>query len=243
MTEFNDNQIDDFLLGRISKTEAKDIEKLLSMDKEFATRVQARKKTLQYVGILGDLALKSRVQQIHKEALKGLPPKKVLPVRTFIKYAAAILLLVFSGYWGFNSLIQKTVSFEQYYGAYDLNFVTRDGTIDTQIAEAGLLYNNKDFSNALSKFDAIPIDSLSAKALLAKGICNIEVNQPTEAISTFEILLERKDPIFQEHTFWYMAMAYLKSGDKNKTRYYLDQLLKDTNAFKTAEAQEILKNL
>lgn len=190
MKAFNDDKIDDFLLGRMDETEFQEFKKLQSMDKEFAHRVQQRQENLQYIDILGDLALKERVSRLHKEAVKNLPTEKRFRIVPLLKYAAVIVFIIAAGLWFMQGPVSSQDIFINNYQAYELNFGDRGNNTEDITISAGQLYTDGDYKKAIDLFNTIPENQTIAKARLARGISYLEINDFKNAENDFKKLID-----------------------------------------------------
>lgn len=241
MKEFNENQIDDFLLGNMQQDDLKDFESKLSTDKEFAQRVAERKEVIQYIDLLGDVALKKRIQNLHPKAVENLNSKKSFRLIPILKYAIAALFIAAIAYW-FLYTPDRNI-YDQYYQAYDLNFGNRGSTTDEIIAFGGRLYADKNYAKALEQFNALPAEAVSAKVQLAKGISYLETKQYTLAEKSFQQLIDKKDPIYEGHARWYLAMTYFKTNTPKKAKLLLQEISKADKPFNQKQAKAILELL
>lgn len=243
MKEYNENQIDDYLLGRMLPAETLDFENKLGMDKEFAQQVEARKKIIRYVDVLGDAALKERVSRLHEQAVKDLPKRQAtrLPI---IRYAAAVLLLLIATYFVFRWYAPPQDLYLAYYQAYELNVDNRaGGTQNEQLALVGRLYADGQYKDVLVQLESLPDSLHNTKITLARGISYLETAQYEAAIPVFQILIDAKDPIYEEHARWYQALAYLKVDDIKTAKKLFRQIADQDRSFKQSEAKEILMQL
>ncbi|MFK8102011.1 MAG: tol-pal system YbgF family protein [Saprospiraceae bacterium] len=243
MKEFNEDQIDDYLLGRMKKNEVQAFKNKMSKHQDFAQLVQERQVALKYVEQLGDLDLRDRVKKIHQEAIKNLPPEQSFQIIPLLKYAAAIALIVIGGMWFLQKELSAIEVYQQYYEAYALNFGAR-GSADEDVLEAGgRYYSNQAYENALAQFNAIPLAKSSAKINFAKGISFLETNQFTNANAIFQQLIDQKDPIYEDQARWYLAMSYCKEGKIKEAKALFQIIATKPNSFKQKEAIAILKKI
>ena len=243
MKAFDDDKIDDFLLGRMSETELKEFKKLQSMNKEFASRVRQRQENLQYVDLLGDLALKERVKRLHKNAVKNLPAEKRFNIIPFLKYAAVIIFIITAGLWFMQGPISGQDVFNNNYQAYELNFGDRGNNLEDITISAGQLYADGDYKKAIDLFNTIPDNQTNAKARLAKGISYLEIADFKNADIAFQKLIDDKDPIYEDHAKWYLAMSYFKSGNDAGAKILIQEIVNKPGRFNHQKAKDILEKI
>ncbi len=243
MKEFNEDQMDDYLLGRMKKNEVQVFNDKISKDKAFAQRVQERQVSLKYVEQLGDLDLRDRVKKVHETAMKNLAPEQSFSIIPLLKYAAVIALIVIGGIWFLQKELSSIEVYHKYYEAYALNFGARGSAGEELLEAGGRYYGNQEYENALAQFNAIPLAKSSAKINFAKGISFLETNQFTQANAIFQQLIDQKDPIYEDHARWYLAMSYCKEGKMKEAKILFQIIATKPNSFKQKEAIEILKKI
>ena len=244
MEEYNDIQIDDFLLGRMEGSELERFNKKISLDKEFADRVKARQEIVRYIDLLGDLEMKKRVKNLHQKEINKLPkPTNGFRIIPFLKYAAAIALILVAGYWFLLQPPSGADIYQEHYQAYALNFGERSNATQDITFTAGQFYQDGIYTKALDLFQTIPKDSVSAKITLAKGICFLETNQLDEAAQSFQTLIDQQDIIYEDHARWYLALTFLKEEKIDQAKNLLRQIAEKERSFKQDEAKAVLKSL
>jgi len=243
MKAFDDEKIDDFLLGRMEETELQEFKNLQSMNKEFASRVRQRQENLQYVDLLGDLALKERVKRLHKEAVKNFPAEKRFNIIPLLKYAAVIIFVIVAGLWFMQGPISGQDVFNNNYQAYELNFGDRGSDVEDIAISAGQLYMDGDYKKAIDLFNSLPESQTSAKLRLAKGVSFLETADYKNAVIAFQKLIDDKDPIYEEHAKWYLAMTYFKNENDLNAKKLIQEIVNKPGSFNHQKAKDILEKL
>lgn len=244
MKEFDDKTIDDFLLGQLKGSALEEFETRLSVDQDFNEYVNLRQEAMFCIDAIGDLALRERVNTLHKEAVKRNPLKEKEPFRIvlLLKYAAAVLVIVVVGLWFLQDSSDPNI-YDNYYEAYELNFVYRGNPSEDIITAAKRFYSDGDYQEASEQFGLISPDSFTVKMSLAQGISYLETSQFEKAILSFQKLINQKDPIFESHARWFLAMTYFKEGKTKEAKDIIEQIANTAGSFKQQEAKNILKEL
>lgn len=131
--------------------------------------------------------------------------------------------------------------FEQYaqYPQLALAEKSAGGPIDWSRAETA--FNSRDFSTAeklLGEYVAgYPADR---QALLYLGICRMEMGKSEEARQIFRDLAAA-DAAFKDYADWYLALSYLKAGDKAACREALVNIPAASVFYE--QAQKLLKQI
>ena len=94
-------------------------------------------------------------------------------------------------------------------------------------------------SNALKYFKSLD-NQITSK--FYSGVCYIELEQYSEAIESFEYIINDNDNLLVEQAKWYLGLIYLMNNQKNKA---IDQFEKisDSTSFYSNQAKEILKSI
>jgi tetratricopeptide (TPR) repeat protein len=106
------------------------------------------------------------------------------------------------------------------------------------------MYRNEKYEkcyNLLNKYATS--DTITENILLIMGICRMELNDPTSALSYFNRIIENKGNFFLDHALWYSALAEIKMKDNRAAIGFLEMITKDPNADHYQEAFELYKRL
>lgn len=140
-------------------------------------------------------------------------------------------------------LSQEQRLFNQYFQPME-NIIFMDGS-DSFVAdnlEQGMeAYDNKDYKDAIKKLYAYYELTKDANAGLFLGVSYLLDNQNELAISTLSSIISRLEPVGQEAASWYLSLAYLKNGDKVKSKKILEDL--PNNGLYESQREELLKKL
>jgi tetratricopeptide (TPR) repeat protein len=203
--------IDKYFENNLSEAELVTFNELLIGDTNFAKEVEFR-KNLQAATHLAERALL-------KNKLKQFEPAKSKVVKMNkrgVWFAAAVFVLVIaSTIW---ILFQKPDA-QQLYALYYEPYpnvvapVTRsEAKIDSTIQYAFLMYEAGKYENAALIFQKIYANTKAPFALVYFGICNIQVEQTTTAITALKEAITTNND-YTVIAKWYLAMAYLKNDE------------------------------
>jgi hypothetical protein len=115
--------------------------------------------------------------------------------------------------------------------------ITR-GDADTAFTEAAKLFDNKKYTTALSKLQAIA--STDARAQLLLAMSHSELKQNEVAIGMYDKVINGGS-ILVEKAKWYKAMHYLKNDQRAECATTLETIAKDSDYFSRAE--KLIKQL
>ena len=142
---------------------------------------------------------------------------KVRKLVMSITSVAAIIAIVFSlNIYQDNRRMDK--AFETYYSPleYDSQIMARgEETISPELTSTMEAYQNKDYTTAVQRFNAIP--QVDENYLIYKAICLLETDKTKDAISLLEELVGNGEGTeYYQQASWYLTLAYLRNHDKNK---------------------------
>ena len=153
MAEFTENQIDDYLLGRLDKKTKTDMENTIRNNPTLAKTVNNRRTVLKLVDAFGDIEMMDEIKSVHQKemARKG----KIIPFRRWgLAIAAAITLAI--GFFCWNWLASTPTLQELYadnYAPYPVSSGARDNTdINKILVSAETAYKDADYKTALPLF-------------------------------------------------------------------------------------------
>lgn len=240
----NTARIDRYLSGDMEVGEKQAFESELASDPALAEELALQRDMAVF------LQRKDRRSAL-KEQLKGLgneyfkqpkEPAKVvsLPRRrllwTVAASAAVVLALIVAWQFLFNPSL-----YDQYarYPALALAEKSTDGPMDWSRAEEA--FNTGDYATAetlLAQYlDQFPGDQL---ALLYLGICRMELDRLDEARQIFRGLATA-DASIKDYADWYLALSFLKSGDKASCLEVLQQISPSSSLY--GKSRELTKEL
>lgn len=159
-------------------------------------------------------------------------PKSSRPMIMVVALFIVLLLAFFAWKTSTQPTIEISPSSEEvfaaYYEPYLLEELTRsETTTATSYQKAIELYQQNKFSNAIpilvKQIVASP-NEVSAKILLGNCYLNTKPAQAQAAIEIFESLATDKTHSFTEITQWYLAMAYIKNGQKQLAQPVLEKI-------------------
>ncbi len=238
-------QIEDYLLNRMSASDRQAFERAVSEDANLAQLLEAHRLTLQVLDFAGNKGMREEVAALHAEEMaqrqSGKTPAKERSINWW-RYAAILIPLVMVTFYFLQRAPLEERLFAEHFEAYDLSFANRG---DTQqiLAQAALNYQEESYVSALGYFQQLDAEAVDGKVELAQGISHLAIGETAAAMSFFQTLIDRPDPVFVDHARWYMALAHLQNRDRAQARPFLQDLANRTDAFRHQEAQAILDRL
>ena len=172
--------------------------------------------------------------------LKLPPPSRLTRV---ITVAATIAVLWITGYMVFKKEAPGEKIYRTYYEPFTHSSAFNGLYNSQDHAQAIKLYENGDYSEALLMFEQAIVDNPSNLALqFYYAMCHLELGNTGFAIADFQQLANSDDPGFSAPSTWYLGLAYVKAGQKQKAGEVFEAISTSHHPYKQ-KAEEIMKRL
>lgn len=247
MTNQNEEQIDAYLMGKLSETDRQQFEAVLKEDAALATAVAERKELVGLIEHIGDQKLQERLKKVAEEY--HAQQQKVVPLkRTRLSWIAAVaagVALLIAAYL----LVPRNASpqelYASYYETYPLQGVARSEQLDssTLFQQVRQYYPSGQYEQVLPLLDTIYQQTEDSRWLVMKANALMQVENYQEAVTTLLPLAENNDLLYEDQARWYLALAYLQTDQITKAKAQLSQLVNSSATFKSQEAAQLLKDL
>jgi predicted negative regulator of RcsB-dependent stress response len=158
--------------------------------------------------------------------------KRINKVRSVVRYSVAItasLLLIIVCIVGFNFYrLSSDKLFAEKYTAYDLTTTPAENEHpESKIEKA---YRQKNYAEVI-KLNATSV--LSVKDIFLTAMSFLETNDPSRAISNFQIVMadvkDDKNSALKDVTEYYLALAYLKNNDYDQAIELMDSIRENSS--------------
>ena len=212
---------------------------ILESDAAFAEQLTFEKQVRAAIHLQERLKIKQKLQIFENQQFKPQNLKK-------IGLVAASLLFILTSYWVYNLSSKNTEKiFANYYQAYPNTLApivrgVEEG--DSLQFVAFELYEAKKYAESIEIFEKLYARNNNPSYILYIAICQVELQNFTTAISTFNKLQEEKNIDLKASSYWYLALIYLKQNDKAKATEYLQKLETFNNAY-SQQSVEVLKKI
>jgi len=222
---------------------------LLQNDLDFKNEFVFRKDLKKVIAVNQQEVLKSTLGQF-EEKIQQSSKFMILPKKWFV--AASIILVASLGAYSIKSIYYPSnqAVFETFYQPCrnTIQPTVRGDNPNTIEYRAFVAYEAHNYHKAINLFNSVK-NADEAYINFYKGLSYLELDKIKEAI---EILLpiakanglEGKSANFNDKAAWYLALAYLKNNDKEKSKSELSLITqKPKGTYKKEEAQELLGHL
>jgi len=238
--------IEQYLSGEMSAAEKEWFRKELGNNEKLRSEIALRQNT--------DLALKNQDIIQLRNKLTVLSSKKVEEVTSqrSRKHRRITRAAVFTGFILCGSLalintrnMTTEEVFDRYYKTYDVTTSLRSSkdAVNPDYSTALEYFNISDYRNAAVYFNKVlSNDPRYMESVMMVGVSRFEDENYPEAKLSFNKVIEHKDNLFFEDAQWYLALCYLKTGEKEKAINSLT-VIKNTDNIYSANARRILRKI
>lgn len=243
--------VDRYLDGVMESDEKIWFEKELENNEELKSEVSFQKRLLNVLADSEILDLNSQLEDIHSQVYKPWARSINLPLRSrktlYIlgSMAATIAVLMFVWLNSAKNNISSAELYAEYYQPAEINmsFRTAEDIVDKDLRSAMLLYEDKEYSKAISLFEKILSTDDSRIGLnLYSGISYMELSHYAEANENFKRIIDHKANAFIESAQWYLGLCYLKTGEIDKANEIF-QAIASSEGYYKKEARKVLKKI
>jgi len=241
----NTERIDRFLRGELPADEKKALETELSQNADLATELALQKDMETFLRKQSQrAALRDQLRAVGGEFFQptekaepgrivSLPRRQTL--RWVIGIAATVTLLLVARF-----LLQPNL-YDQFAQHPPLAMIEKSNEVQDNLAAMEAAFNQQDYARALPLLEAYQRqkpEDLQVELYL--GICWLETQQYAKANTVFQ-KISQTESSFKDYGQWYLALSYLKQGNKTACRKILLEVPAESEF--AAKAQKLLKRL
>ena len=243
MNEFNYDIINDYVCGELNG------EALLAFEKELQTNESLAKEVAIFKTIQDELGSqfknKSESENL-KQTLGKLnetyfekPKAKVVSMKKIIIgiiAVAAAVLLFFMLKPSNNNYDKAAIYASAIKDVEPISNTVRGIGIDDDIEKAKLLYNAKNYTEALPKLKAIVEKKKEETELtMALGVCYLKTNKLDSAFTVFDSIAQGIT-VYKYNAILYKALIYFKQNNTVACKALLKLIPEDADKYKAAQA-------
>ena len=228
-----------FFENTLSEEERKEFNALMNSDEDFKKEVTFRQE------LISAITLDDR--ETIKQELQALEQPKVNKKSRLLPMAASFLILIgISSFWFFgNQTTNPDDLFNTHFEPYrnvvqpiERGNVSQDTRIDAFAA-----YEQGNYDEALNNFDVLLANQKDAIIEFYKANSLMATGQTEQALKILESNLKTNDSLTEKH-FWYLALAYIKTGQSDTAKIHLGQLIANPySEYKKEEAKKLMTTL
>lgn len=114
---------------------------------------------------------------------------------------------------------------------------------DEVLAKGLKSFNKKDWAGAMAQFNALlEVNDDDVNALFYKGVCAWNMDRSLVAQKCLMQVLAEENNVFHQEAKWYLALTYIKAGEKDPARDVLEQIVRE-KGFYSKKAKEKLSSM
>lgn len=246
-------KIEAYLRGELTAEEAEGFRVEVEANAELKAALLRHRLADRAIELAQDDYLREKMQQIQsKYGPLARPETRVVGLRQWMARAAAILLLVVAGTWGYGYLnySDRALLRDYYEQAASPGTARGEAEADQWFAQGlYLYYQEKDYAAALESFMAVePGSENEPAARYFIAHCQLKTDQPAAALTAFDQMLrEETIPPFaeREEVAWSKVLCYLDMKEDENAEAALNDILQQkdySEAIKT-KARALLQDL
>lgn len=239
--------LEQYLKGELDEASRTAFEQRLERNEELAAELAWQQRMQAFLRKNREREqLKAKLEKLGARHFQQESPQepattKVVPLyrRRSLQIAAGIAILVIAGWLSIRLLNQPSL-YRQYadHPSLALTEMSGEGPDVTNIEQA---FNREDYATAAEGLQSYlrenPTDTL---ALLYRGISLLETGRLQEATDVFTSI-QNSTTDLQDLGAWYLALTYLRRGERERTREVLRGIPPGADRYE--EAQELLGRL
>lgn len=233
LNEENITLFDLYLRGELNNGEKADFEERLSSDEEFNKKYELYRLSMDTIETFNIGQHMGNIVDRERRRKKNT---------WLIPAAAAAIILITTPIIYFN-FFRPTTNQElyiAYYSPYPADQNVRGGG---QSDQAMTLYRTEKYTEAIPIFESIVTSNNSSPRIhLFLGNCYLNTSNLSKAIENFKMSSDINSKIITQNGEWYLALAYLKQGNRKNARAQLEFIISTNHLFKE-KAGKLLNEL
>ncbi len=226
-----------YLNSRLNETEKVEYKRLLATDPEFRKEVEFQTDLKATFSKMTGERMKAKLKTFEDE----LAPSKRKPYGIWLAAASVIVIIGVS----LSLFLNNNASSDQLYMAYFKPYenvvqpITRGQSEEASKTEIFMAYEKGNYEKAEKGFQKLYETTNETYYLLYQANALMADHQLKKAIPLLEKQLAFNDE-FAEKSRWYLALAYLKTGENTRAEELLREIV-NKQGYKANAAKEILK--
>ncbi|MDJ1500530.1 tetratricopeptide repeat protein [Xanthocytophaga agilis] len=241
----NTELIERYFEGKLSPHERKEFETRVAQETSFSEEVALQRTIREGLRAVGRGRMLSKLEEVESNMSAYHPPTQVIRFdertrQRFYWAAAAAIVLLIPVYLLLKANVSHDALFARYFTPYE-NTATQSANQDP-LNHALQLYRAKNYAQALGILETLEDKgNASDSALFYKANVHMQLEQPTEAITTLKQISSTST--FYDEAQWYLALAYFQNKETNKAKELLTNIAQTPAHPYHQQAQELSKEL
>lgn len=241
MSSENEILIEKYFENQLSEYEKLIFEENLKNDEAFKIAFELEQNVKNSLHLLERQSLKKMLKSFDKK-----PKKRIIPFRNWLWLSAAAMLILGILFW---LSIENQPNSEELYLSYYQSYpnvvapIVRGENKHHENGKAFEAYEQEKYQKASTLFQEIFKNTKEEYAIFYESQCYFALGETQKGIDLLENISFLDDKYsFKTQQKWYLALAYLKLDEIEKTKKYL-QILANTDNIQKENAKNLLKSL
>ncbi len=225
------------LAGELKPDEEAVFKQRLLHDTDFEQQYRQAQEAIALLQQHQDAQLKQELRTLYGD----IKTKRARSRRRYYGMAAAIGFLLIAGlaFWFYRHQPQQL--FQTYYEVYYANSFR--GEVPQAYEQGMIYYQQNDYQQAIPYLERVSQQAAAdPQTVLYLGNSYLNTNETEKAIRQFTQGLSLKDAILRQHAAWYLALSYLKKGEKEPAKKQLHEIIRQQGIYQE-KAEELLSEL
>ncbi len=239
--EHTEEYMRDYLLGKLTPEETQRMEQELEDNPDLMESLDLQRDIM--IGIQAGFDEELRKKLIQSDLIEEGKIRSLSP-RILWQWASVAAIVL--GSLGVYYYLSQTSVEERIYLTYFEDFPNIVDPVQRDTpgqSEGFIAYQNGQYQEALEIFSEMEQEDPTAiYTTFYKGICAMHLEDWSLAIQAFEKVRSAGDQRFVEAATWYVSLAYLRSGNRDRATLILESITEAPGNFRT-EARAILDQL
>ena len=240
-----------YFIERYNAGEMDDAEKLwfqreLEENSNLRDEVRLRARTDMVLNSYASIQLRNKLRSIEKQRAEAIPSKNRRR-QSPIRYAAVITIFILLGslllFSGKNLTAEEIL--DKFYIPYEGIAASRSSESITNDNYKTALdyYNIHDYNTAAMFFSKVLEENPGdMESTMLYGVSNFEEKNYPVAEQSFASVVVNNDNFYIEDAQWYLALCYVKTGEKDKAIRQLE-IVKERGGIYRNDAKKIIRKL
>ena len=225
-------EISKYLSGEMDAQSEKAFEQKLSNDKDLRNEYELHKEIQNALGEEDIMELREKLGEYGPSSRS----KKIFRLKWGDALAAAAMVTLLIGIgmlWIYHSQITNPDElyasyFEPYPSIYSQRSIDADSETGTLKRKAFIAYEQESWEKAQDHFDKLLLlQPEKTEYVFYAGMLDLKLNDTHNAINHFRVVLDKEDPLLEDQTLWYIALAHLREENIEKSIEYLQKIINE----------------
>ena len=223
--------------------------KLMALTKEnsnLLNDIESRMDIVQSLKYIGNQELKTKLANIHNLEYKNLDGPKKASTSQWLYIAIALTGFIAAGFLLYKNYF-KSASSEQLYASYfepyKASFYNRSND-ESNFSDLKTAYDKQEYREVINLANSMAdIEIYEGELLLAVGVSALQTDELELSRIYFERIIQTEDFFFIDHARWYLALGFLKEGNRRSAKFLLNKLSANPKANHYKEATNLLEQI